>query len=201
MNFDALHALIPYETEGEKHSKTMLVYPDVRVKYPGKHALETAPVGGDFLVEVNCADAQWDWKRFTHSDIFEDVQKKCDSNAHIMQTRVATEIANVVLGESIPDTLNFNTLRLPGLKYRTLLQANQALAVAEHRRYHKYEQGGGGRFLPLRFSVGIIFGHWNASDASRVQRRGIHGYRELTKEFGSPPTVRALSKIEQEVNA
>lgn len=192
MNFAEVHALIPYETEGKLHSNLLNVYPDVRVKYPGKHALDTAPVGGDFVVEVTCKDAGWEWKQFTHTDIFNDIQAKTDFDSKFMQDTGIRDIARVVSGGGIASSVLYSPDNLPGVRYRTLLEANQCLAVAEHRRYHKYESGGGGRFLPLRFAVGIVHGYWNASDASRVQRRGIHGYRELTKEFGSPPTVRAL---------
>jgi hypothetical protein len=194
MNFAQVHALIPYETEGKLHSNTLEIYKDVRVKYPGRHALDTDPAGGDFVVEVSCDAAGWSWRQFTHTDIFEDVQEKTDFDPKFMQNTGIRDIARVVNGGGIATSVLWSAIKLPGLRYRTLLEANQVLAVAEHRRYHKYESGGGGRFLPLRFAVGIVHGYWNASDASRVQRRGIHGYRELTKEFGSPPTVKALIK-------
>lgn len=192
MDFKAVHALIPYETEGEKHSNTLNVYKNVRVKYPGTHAMDTTPVGGDFVVEVFCHLASWNWKQFTHTDIFNDIQLKTDFAPDWMREWFAPRLAQVVDGTSIP--MVFPVKRMPGVEVSTLLEASQCLAIAEHRRYHKYEAGGGGRYLPLRFTMGIIYGHWNASDASRVQRRGIHGYRQLTKEFGNPPTVRKLIK-------
>lgn len=191
MDFATVHATIPYVTEGKLHSNTLEVYKDVRVKYPGKHAKDTDPVGGDFVVEVSCDAAGWKWKQFTHTDIFKDIQEKTDFNEGWMRTTGIRQIAAVVNGSDIPFNL---PMRIPGVGWNTLLEASQCLAVAEHRRYHQYESGGGGRFLPLRFAVGIVYGHWDESDASRVQRRGIHGYRELTKEFGSPPTVKALLK-------
>jgi hypothetical protein len=191
VNFDEVHKLVPYETQGRLHSNSLNVYTDVRVKYPGRHALDTDPIGGDYVVEALCDVAEWDWKQFTHTDIFKDVQLKTDANSEWMQSVGIKQLADVVSGSEIPHPLDVPE-NLPGVRWSVLLRASQCLAVAEHRRYHRYEAGGGGRFLPLRFAVGIVYGHWNESDASRVQRRGIHGYRELTKEFGSPPTVKAL---------
>lgn len=198
MNFETLHAMVPYEHEGELHSNTMQVYNDVRVKYPGKHAMDTDPVGGDMVVEVNCGNAGWAWKQFTHGDIFLDIESKTLSAPEFMKLIGAKQIAEVVSGEEIP-RLGFKemavSLGLPGVRYQTLLEASQTLAVAEHRRYARYEANGGGRFLPLRFALGIIYGHWSASEAIRVQRTGVHGLRSLTKEYGNPPTVRAALSL------
>lgn len=193
MKFNDIHAMVPYEHEGELHSNTLQVYPDVRVKYPGRHALDTSPIGGDFVVEVNCANAQWDWKQFTHGDIFIDIEDKSEFDREFMMERGIVDLAAIVKGDKgVGTTTPLGALGLPGLRYKTLLQASQALAVAEHRRYHQFEKNGGGRFLPLRFAVGIVYGFWTSQDAIRVQRRGSHGLRELTKEFGNPPTVRKI---------
>lgn len=194
VNFSEVHAMIPYCTEGEVHSNTLQIYPDVRVKYPGRHAMDTDPVGGDFVVEVDCEAGGWKWKQFTHGDIFKDIETKSLADPTFMRERAASDLARVVEGENIKPHIRWEALKLPGIRYRTLLEATQCLAVAEHRRYHKYDAGGGGRYLPLRYAVGIIYGHWDASSASKVQRRGIHGYKELTKEFGNPPTVKSLLK-------
>lgn len=195
MLFDELHAMVPYEHEGPVHANSLQVYPDVRVKFPGKHALDTDPVGGDFLVEVNCANAQWVWKQFTHGDIFKDIEDKTMFDPSFMAERGIVEVAHVVKGnKGIGSGIPWHAVKLPGLRYKTLLQASQALAVAEHRRYHRYEKNGGGRFLPLRFAIGIVYGFWTADEAIAVQRRGVHGLRELQKEHGNPPTVHAILK-------
>lgn len=193
MRFDELHAFLPYVTEGDKHSEVYDVYDNVRCKFPGKHAMDTDPVGGDFVVEVNCSNAGWSWKQFTHIDIFKDIEEKTKRRPRSMQTWFAPALSSVVMGEEIPE-VSVGASLYPGVKMKTLLQASQALAVAEHRRYHRFEKNGGGRFLPVRFANGIIFGHWTAEQAAKVQRRGSHGLRELTKEFGNPPTIKRLIK-------
>lgn len=193
MKFDELHAFLPYVTQGDLHTDEYLIYDNVRVKFPGRHAMDTVPPGGDFVVEVNCDNAGWNWKQFTHGDIFKDVELKTTYNSNFMQSWFAPNLCQIVLGESIP-TVPADEGKLPGVRTATLLEASQALAVAEHRRYHQYEANGGGRFLPVRFTLGIIFGYWTATEAAKVQRRGAHGLRELTKEFGNPPTVKRLAK-------
>lgn len=193
MRFSEIHALVPYITEGELHSVTTELHPTVRVRQPGRHKNETSPAGGDMVVEVNCASAQWDWKQFTHGDIFKDIETKTIFDQEFMRSRGIVDLARVVKEDAgIRSATPYNALLLPGLRYNTLLRASQALSVAEHRRYHQYESGGGGRYLPLRFAIGIVYGYWTASDAVRVQRRGVHGLRDLTKQFGNPPTVKAV---------
>lgn len=193
MRFDDVHAMVPYEHEGDIHSKSLQIYREVRVKYPGKHALDTDPIGGDFVVEVECNSAGWSWKQFTHGDIFKDVEDKTLFNPTFMKEQGIVDLARVVKENSLVRTsLPWDAVKLPGLRYNTFLRASQVLAVAEHRRYHRFEKGGGGRFLPLRFSIGIVYGHWTAQDAIRVQRTGVHGLRSLCKDFGNPPTVKAI---------
>ncbi len=194
MFFNEVHEKIPYLSDGELHSVTTEIYPAVRVKQPGRHAFDTDPIGGDFVVEVSCDNAKWDWKQFTHADLFADLQSKYDtSQRFFLQHTYAKFLARVVDGTIEPIKIE-TTATIPGLDLTVLLQTSQVLAVAEHRRYARYEANGGGRFLPVRFALGIIFGHWSAAEATRVQRRGVHGLRELTKLGGNPPTVRKLCK-------
>lgn len=194
MLFDEVHALIPYVTEGELHSQQMDIYPNVRIKQPGRHAQDTVPLGGDFVVEVNCDTAKWDWHQFTHTDIFKDVESKTSVDPALMQQKVAPVLSDIVLNGVDPTTQDesFSLYELPGLFLPTLFETTQLLAVAEHRRYFMYEKNGGGRFLPLRFAVGIMYGYWTAAEATKVQRRGSHGLRELYKAHGAPPTIKRI---------
>jgi hypothetical protein len=69
----------------------------------------------------------------------------------------------------------------------------QCLAVAEHRRYARYEAKMGGRFLPARFAAGIVYGHWTAEDAKLVVRKGRPGVEMLERLNGAPPTLQEIA--------
>ncbi len=105
LKFDELHTMLPYVTEGQKHSNVYDVYENVRCKFPGKHAMDTDPVGGDFVIEVNCSKHGWDWKQFTHADIFNDIETKTDADLTFMQESAAPELCSIVLGSLAPQTL------------------------------------------------------------------------------------------------
>jgi len=190
--FDELNKVIPYVKTGDIHSQVLEVYDDVRIKQPGRHAFETRPQGGDFVVEVNCDNAGWAWKKFTHEDIFYDLDTKVAADENYMQTIFAPALARVVVEGSDPlDALSTGAV-LDGLKVYSMLRASQVLAVAEHRRYARFEARGGGRFLPARFALGIIFKHWTGADAAAMQKTGSNGLQILEKRFGTPPLLKDL---------
>lgn len=189
--FDELNNLIPFAPKGEKHSTVTVCYPGVVVKGPGKYG------PSDFVVEVTDDAIGWKDKQFTHVDLFNDIQVKTNTDSDFMQDKFAEQLAGTIMGNYDPDS-DFNPCAdvtlVPhlGLRYSTLLQCSQALAVAEHRRYARYEANGGGRFLPARFAIGIIYKYWTAEDAAAVQKSGMPGLKMLLKAKGHPPTMAYL---------
>jgi hypothetical protein len=160
-------------------------YPDITLLMPGRHAEDTIPDGGDFVVCVTDFALSWNKHQFTHADIFLDIAKRTGSGAELMQ-----QYLNVITGGE-PDSTG-----VPSLEWcvapRTFLRAIQCLAVAEHRRYARYESQWGGRFLPFRFAAGIAEGLWSADDAIKVQRYGRPAVERLEKNNGIPVLTKEL---------
>lgn len=196
MKFDELNNHIPYVVGGKKHILSTEPYDGVILRMPGRHENDTEKPGGDFVVEITDDTTSWEAKQFTHQHIFEDFQDKADLDAEQAQ-KLMQLYAKVVLGED-PDT--FYKYGMPRseawggtVKVDTLLAALQCLAVAEHRRYARYEAKMGGRFLPARFAAGIVYGQWTADDAKLVVRKGRPGVEMLERLHGKPPTLQELA--------
>lgn len=164
---------------------------------PGRHAGDTDPVGGDFVVTVDDDQINWTAHQFTHDDIFYDLEMKAKYRTDAAGALMRAYAKVVVLGADPEEFLlrrrYSSTDVLPGLHPQTFLYAGQCLAIAEHRRYHKFESKGGGRFLPARFAIGIVEGFWTAADAKAVQRRGRPGVEELENKFGQPTRLKVLA--------
>jgi hypothetical protein len=76
------------------------------------------------------------------------------------------------------------------------LQAVQCLAVAEHRRYARFEPQWGGRYLPFRFGAGIEEGLWTAAQAIDKQKKGRPGVEMLERQFGVPFMTKELMRVD-----
>lgn len=186
--------MIPYVTGGKQKVLTMHPYNAITLAMPGRHAKDTDPVGGDFVVMVDDETMDWTSHQFTHTDLFMDLQVKYDGGPYLRHEpyRFMEQYQAIIRGLD-PDKIDveiFDTL--PGIHAKTFFSAVQCLAVAEHRRYAKYEAKFGGRYLPFRFGAGIVEGLWTATDAAERQRRGRPGVEWLEKDFGVPVLTKEL---------
>jgi hypothetical protein len=188
VKFEELNDTIPYVIGGKVKVLRYSPYPHIVLAMPGRHAKDTTPKGGDFVVMVS--DPVFDLTvdhQFTHDDIFRDVELRAkNGDKHLSLLGCYFDIVQGA------DPAEFNQVVVtPGVMApSTFLTAVQCLAVAEHRRYSQYESKYGGRFLPFRFAAGIDEGLWDAEAAIAVQRKGRPGVEWLEKQFGVP----ALSK-------
>lgn len=193
MKFEALHEMIPLARYGKEKSLTMSPYKGITLAMPGRHAEDTSPKGGDFVVMVTDKGFGWNKHQFTHTDIFVDIETKYNYDP-ASPTEIDLLMRNYL--EVIASGVDPNTLvipvSLPGLASGLFIQAVQCLAVAEHRRYHMYENRYGGRFLPFRFAAGIAEGLWTATDAVDKQKRGRPGVEWLEKDHGVPILTKQL---------
>lgn len=197
MNFKKLNEMIPYCKGGKKHILTMQPYNGITLALPGRHAEDTTPKGGDFVVMVDDENMDWTRHQFTHIDLFQDLERKVAGSNKFINTvgDLAKEYLVVIKGAAPTtnvwtDTAAWNDSLHP----QTFLYAVQCLAVAEHRRYHQHEAKFGGRFLPFRFAAGIVEGKWTAMDAAQVQRRGRPGVEQLERLNGMPEITKELMK-------
>ena len=190
MNFEELHELVPFARFGKAKSLTMTPYNGVTLALPGRHAEDTTPKGGDFVVMVDDEEKNWTRHQFTHTDIFRDIQKKYDYDKTICED-FALSYFDIVTGGD-PNKYSYKRAEVPGLHRQTFLYAVQCLAVAEYRRYAIHEPKYGGRFLPLRFVLGIAEGLWTATDAAERQKRGRPGVEWLEKDHGTPVLTKKL---------
>lgn len=190
MRFQELQEMIPLARYGKPKSLTMQPYNAVTLAMPGRHAEDTTPKGGDFVVMVDDAKLNWARHQFTHTDIFKDVEKKYKENVHLTQ-QLMLDYLDVVHNNTHPEIWE-ERQGLPGIHPQTFLYAVQCLGVAEHRRYKDYEDRFGGRYLPLRFAAGIVEGLWTATDAADKQKRGRPGVEWLEKDFGQPVLTKKL---------
>lgn len=192
MDFDTLHRVIPYVHGGKKHILSYSPYNGITLRMPGRHAGDTDPIGGDFVVCVDDESMGWIAHQFTHDDLFADIEKKASTN-RAMAEALMMNYSRVVFG-SDPEAFVWGRVKeWDGTVHPiTFLYAVQCLAVAEHRRYHQHEKRGGGRYLPARFASGIVEGLWTADDAKMVQRRGRLGLDQLIKEKGKPTPLKEL---------
>jgi hypothetical protein len=200
MDFVTLHEMIPRATGDKLHVMEMKPYPNITLAMPGRHQNDTDPVGGDFVVMVDDVNMGWVKHQFTHGDLWHDLEKKLWAHGPATKS-LMQDYAKVVRGgdpeeTSWGDDLVHGSESLWGhtLKPQTFLYAVQCLAVAEHRRYWKHERDGGGRYLPARFSVGIVEGRWTAKDAEAFQYRGRQGLENLIKEKGRPTSLKKFAE-------
>lgn len=182
--------MIPYAVGGKAKILRMQPYNAITLALPGRHASDTTPVGGDFVVMVDDDELNWTSHQFTHTDIFNDIEYKYKEARELADVLVA-DYYRVILGDD-PETIEWERSDLPGIHPKTFLYAVQCLGVAEHRRYAKFENKFGGRFLPLRFATGITEGLWAAVDAIEKQRMGRPGVEWLEKEKGIPTITKEL---------
>lgn len=187
MRFDTLNKTIPYVVGGKKHFFTSQIYPGVEISMPGRHQHDTAPVGGDAVVLLTDEALDWNRHRFTHTDIFADIELKAGN----VPDSFWTDYAKVIKGGD-PAKFDYHRDDAPGLHPMTFLYGSQVLAVIEHRRYAKFEAKFGGRYLPFRFGAGIVEGLWTATDAAERQKRGRPGVEWLEKDFGTPTLTKEL---------
>lgn len=183
MLFTKLDEMIPYVTGGKQKILSMAPYTGITLRLPGRHADQTLPVGGDFVICVSDDNVDWTEHQFTHTDLFKDIEGKTKENQQNAVTLLHS-YKHVITGEDP------NRVALPlfdtGIHTLTFLYAVQALAVAEHRRYAQHEAKWGGRYLPFRFVAGIVEGLWTAADAAGKQKYGRPGVQQLEREYGTP---------------
>jgi hypothetical protein len=203
MDFNELNESIPYAAGKKLHVMEMNPYPGITLSMPGRHQDETSPNGGDFVVMVDSESRGWVKHQFTHGDLWDDLEEKRATDSCAAED-LMRDYAHVVRGTD-PETLrwDFENGLIPEdldtvwdhtLLPQTFLYAVQCLAVAEHRRYWQHECQGGGRYLPARFSVGIIEGYWTAADAKKYQYRGRQGLENLIKEKGRPTPLKKFAE-------
>lgn len=188
--------MIPYVKGGKSKILRMSPYNAITLAMPGRHALDTDPIGGDFVVMVDDDTLDWTQHQFTHNDLFKDIELK--TQAEPIATEFLMKDYFKVIQGADPAKTTWDSSIVPaplegvGLHPQTFLYAVQALAVAEHRRYAKFENKFGGRYLPFRFSAGIVEGLWTAQDCIERQRRGRPGVEWLEKEFDTPTLTKEL---------
>lgn len=196
MKFDTLNEMIPYVKGGKQKILSMYPYNAITLRMPGRHAMDTDPIGGDFVVCVDDENMDWTEHQFTHTDLFNDLQVKrdwADVNDYDLAGVLMQDYLTVVLTSKDPELMRWEESGFPGIHPQTFLYAVQCLAVAEHRRYAKYEEKFGGRFLPFRFGAGIVEGLWTATDAADKQKKGRPGVEWLEKDFGVPVLTKELT--------
>lgn len=199
MDFQTLNETIPYVYDGKKYLLEYRPYNAITLRMPGRHSTETTPIGGDFVVCVDDESLEWTQHKFTHSDIFLDLEKKAAKDNRTPDLII--DYLAVVKGID-PDSFEWSRgAWTDSLHPETFIRAVQCLAIAEHRRYARFENKFGGRWLPLRFACGIVEGRWTATDATARQKMGRPGVEWLEKEHGVPQLtkdligVRSISKI------
>jgi hypothetical protein len=197
MNFKELHNTIPFCKGGKEKVLRYSPYPNVTIAMPGRHAEQTVPKGGDFVVMVTSDPFATIDHQFTHTDIFKIVEEKFKVSPQRTKYLMA-DYYRVICGEEVD--LPFNKRVKTISKYfdtmddEIFLNAVQCLAVAEHRRYAQFEPKWGGRYLPFRFAAGIAEGLWSAADAANLQKKGRIGVEILEKTHGVPAFTKELMK-------
>jgi hypothetical protein len=188
MKFTELNGMIPYVLGGKQKVLTMTPYPNITLAMPGRHAKDTLPKGGDFVVMVDDREMKWKKHQFTHTDLFQDLEVKADQQP-VMTTTLMADYLDIIRGAA---PALWMVEISAGLNAQTFLHAVQCLAVAEHRRYAVHEQRYGGRYLPFRFGAGIAEGLWTAAEAAEKQKRGRPGVEWLEKDHGMPTLTKEL---------
>jgi hypothetical protein len=181
--------MIPYVKGGKQKILSMYPYNAITLRMPGRHASDTTPVGGDFVVCVDDESMDWVEHQFTHTDLFNDLQLKMGVEGLNFMEDYLKVVRDGVDPEKIETTIYEN---MAGIHPQTFLYAVQCLAVAEHRRYAQFESKFGGRYLPFRFGAGIVEGLWTATEAADKQKKGRPGVEWLEKDFGVPALTKEL---------
>lgn len=189
--------MIPLAIGGKAKILEMHPYNAITLRMPGRHAKDTNPKGGDFVVCVDDDRMDWVEHQFTHSDLFGDIEKKaCALNDFanvLMQSYLSVVLEGVDPGRF---TYEDDKKKIPGIHPQTFLYAVQCLAVAEHRRYPQHEAKFGGRYLPFRAAAGIAEGLWTALEASEKTRKmGRPGVEWLEKDYGLPLLTKELMNV------
>ena len=197
MKFNKLYEMVPYVTGGKSKILTMHPYNAITLAMPGRHASQTDPPGGDFVVMVDDDNMDWTRHQFTHANLFGDLALKAeqapDESLSLMEFYL-----KIILGAdpAKPDKSTedaFFNMSAWGIHPQTFCYAVQCLAVAEHRRYHQHEAKFGGRYLPFRAAAGIVEGLWTAAEAGdRTRTRGRIGIEWLEKDYGVPTLTKEL---------
>lgn len=191
MKFDKLNEMIPYVMGGKQKILTMHPYNAITLAMPGRHAKDTTPLGGDFVVMVDDDFLDWTSHQFTHNDLFTDLYIKAKTMPGDAEELMHYYLS--VIKGSDPEKCDTDGLtNLPGIHPQTFLYAVQCLAVAEHRRYAQHEAKFGGRYLPFRFGAGIVEGLWTDLQSAEKQRRGRPGVEWLEKDHGVPTLTKEL---------
>lgn len=196
MRFDKLHEMLPYVAGGKQKILSCQPYNAVTLRFPGRHAKDTEPVGGDYVVCVDDDNLDWIAHQFTHNDLFLDLELKTKTNQNAASLLMRDYFKVIKGADPAKASWDSNLVGQPfhnvGLHPQTFLYSVQALAVAEHRRYAKFEDKFGGRYLPFRFSAGIVEGLWDANACIGMQRRGRPGVEILEKVNGTPVITKEL---------
>src|ERR1039458_3146304 len=58
----------------------------VSIAQPGKHWDKTEPYGGDFVVKITSRAMGWSEKKFTHDDLFQDLELKRVADKQYVQS-------------------------------------------------------------------------------------------------------------------
>jgi len=180
--------MVPYAKGGKEKVLRFSPYPNITLAMPGRHAQDTVPVGGDFVVMVTDPVYPRPDHQFTHTDIFKDVELKSTGRS---LDKFMRDYLDLIHNNVDADNVG-GWEHMPGILQTTFMYAVQCLAVAEHRRYAKYEGKFGGRYLPFRFAAGIAEGLWTAADAANLQRKGRPGVEILEKQNGTPLLTKEL---------
>lgn len=202
MKFEQLHKMIPFAVGGKEKVLSMTPYPNITLSMPGRHAKDTNPIGGDFVVMVTDESVGWENHQFTHSDLFGDLQKKKDqmpkSPSFVMELHAFMGCYLDIIHRDADADMNLNATEYyrDTIHPQTFLHAVQCLAVAEHRRYHQHEAKFGGRYLPFRFSAGIVEGLWTPLEAASKEKYGRPGVEQLERQLGVPSLTKKLMNLD-----
>lgn len=194
MKFDKLHEMIPLAIGGKAKILEMHPYNAITLRMPGRHAKDTDPKGGDFVVCVDDENMDWTEHQFTHADLFGDIEAKALALNDYAQ-QIMGDYLSIVLEGIDPSRFAYepDMEKIPGMHPQTFLYAVQCLAVVEHRRYPQHEDKFGGRFLPFRAAAGIAEGLWTALEAQeKTRKKGRVGVEWLEKDYGLPLLTKEL---------
>lgn len=208
MDWDSLAGLIPSRVRGDVGippcSQVTELPSDegwsLTVAQPGVHWRVTEPPGGDYRINLTIEKLRWQDHAFTHEDLFHDVFSKAQEDETYAKQVLAPSLVEVCAEGRDPfQVFEFvHNAELPGIPAEALLGTSQALALCEHRRYKRNEPLGG-RCLPTRFVLGIIFQGWVPVVAASVAMRrdgrgGGKGLTELRDQLGDEPSFGEVMK-------
>lgn len=180
MKFTQLDLLVPKVPADKEnlHTNTMYISGgfgwSVRVRWPGKHGSSS----GDFVVET-LSEGVWDeYHQFTHSDLFNDILSKHQADP-TFSNKYFPHLLGVVDGEERPLRLRPLESELPGIHVDALTNTLLALTVCEYRRFPQGDKRGGGRYLPINYTLAMLQGYWTPKEATKHMRKGFPALRNL----------------------